>query len=131
MKQGKKRYETKKNLTCCACREPEQIASHFENHEKNEGNSGDKAIAMLTMLVTLLVNPKQEGPNKWILDSECTRHMTDQRYRFIYYTKGKGSVKKGNRNFTESIGYDIVKATIMVMGRLKRITCHNVLYARI
>lgn len=77
--------------------------------------------------LTLIAISDNIGLQKWILDSGCTRHMTNCQDRLINFKNESGNIKMVNNDYIESIWYELMELVAAVDRKLNEITLRNVL----
>lgn len=118
-----------KKRTCFACGKSGHFAKDCK--VKNGGKYAESTTAMLTVHTALGVSfeNREENSDSWILDSGCTKHMTNRKENFVSFTSERGTVKVGNDETIQSLGYGKVKVTAIVKGKKRDVVLSHVLYA--
>lgn len=125
----KERDGRKDKRTCFICGKPGHIAKYCRQKGQNI-NSGDRnETTMVNFPVALMSSPSKEMSEKWMLDSGCTSHISNNRSFFRTFLEKKGSIQVGNHEFIESHGVGTVNIKTAVHGVLNNVVLHDVLYA--
>lgn len=67
-------------------------------------------------------------PEKWVLDTECIRHMVNRREYLNIFEAVQGPIQAGGQEVMKSEGHDTVGVITVVNEIKKRITLHAILY---
>ena len=57
----------------------------------------------------IAIEAQNYSSGKWYVDSDCSKHMTCNKYAFVNIEKAKGFVSFGNNNSAKVLGKGIVK----------------------
>ena len=101
---------------------------HNAGHKNGNGKAPPAHTAMLTVSSALIVCPKVECSSKWIIDSACTAHMTNDQSNFTAFVSQDCSVQVGNKQFLDTKGVGTVVAMAIVKKKKQAITFSDVLY---
>lgn len=128
--------------TVTLSRKARRISESFSCIEKNKGTFPEIASRkrkkekifddMETVIImlphTLLMKFDTRKCQKWILDSGCTRHMSNSRENFVTFIEARGSVQLGDNDTITSIRYGNVRMATVTMGVKHILLLRSVLY---
>ena len=118
--QGKRSgMETRK---CFKCGRQGHLARNCKSEEKEDNEN-------VTAMLAYVAPNSGRGSKKWMLDSACTRHISNCREHFATFTPCSGQVQVGNNDTVKSEGVGLVRMDAVVNGNRKRISLNNVIYA--
>lgn len=83
---------------------------------------------MLAISSALLTVPEGSKLSRWMMDSECTRLICDEKNYFPTFTEDEGGLQAGNNETTQSSGYEHVRAETNANGINHNVVFHDVLY---
>lgn len=94
-KRQKKKGDTKDGRKCLKCAEAGQIARNgLKKNDMDEAKSDRVGNAMVTAAhAALWTIEKFERPNKWMVDSTCSRQASGNRSHFSEYLNCKAKCK--------------------------------------
>lgn len=95
-----------------------------KGNEYSDESEGSLALTVIQKVLTA-----NEKNSKWMVDSGCSAHMTNEISHFTKYTNRKSQVQVGNQEFMESEGYGTVDIWTVSDGKTQKVTLHDVVYA--
>lgn len=76
----------------------------------------DGETAMASIPTAMLMRCETKASKKWIVDSACTSHMTNDIANFISFSERPGKIEVGNKECRKSNGIGTVRISAIVRG---------------